>query len=100
MVSYLEQLLDCILLFHLFSRFMRLRGSASKVGDNVMARLHIMCPGPGNTSSIYNRIPTGLRSLAIILCLSNSTIMTSTIASVCTNIASYEAIHRCMPLQL
>jgi hypothetical protein len=36
-------------------------------GDNVTARLHVTCPGPGNTRFIYSRLATSLRSLAIIL---------------------------------
>jgi hypothetical protein len=31
---------------------MQPRGSAPKEGDNVMARLHMTCPGPGNTRCI------------------------------------------------
>jgi len=68
----------------------------------VTARLHVMCPGPGNTSFIYSRLATSLRSLAIILLylpLYYSTILTSTCATVSTDIPSYEAIHRRMPLQ-
>jgi len=47
---YFEQLFDCFLL--LLYGFMQTRGSAPKEGDNVMARLHVMCPGPGNTRFI------------------------------------------------
>jgi len=38
--------------FLLLCGFMQPRGSAPKVGDNVMARLHVTCPGPGNTRII------------------------------------------------
>jgi hypothetical protein len=77
-------------------------GSAPKEGDNVTARLHVTCPGPGNTSFIYSRLATSLRSLAIILPelpIYYFTIMTSTFATVSTDIPSYEAIHGRMPLQ-
>jgi len=68
----------------------------------VTARLHVTCPGPGNTRFIYCRLATSLRSLAIILSylpLYYSTILTSTFATVSTDIPSYEAIHGRMPLQ-
>ena len=52
--------------FLLLYGFMQPRGSAHKEGDNVTARLHITCPGPGITSIIYSRLATSLRSLAII----------------------------------
>jgi len=44
--AYVERLV----FFHflLLYRFMQPRRSASKEGDNVTARLHVMCPGPGN----------------------------------------------------
>jgi len=77
---------------------MQPRGSALKEGDNVMARLHVACPGPGNTSFIYSWLATSLRYLAIIFTLYYSTIWTSTCATVSTDIPSYEAIHRRMPL--
>jgi len=38
--------------FLLLYGFMQPRGSAPKEGDNVMARLHVTCPGPGNTRFI------------------------------------------------
>jgi hypothetical protein len=38
--------------FLLLYRFMQPRGSATKEGDNVMARLHVTCPGPDNTRFI------------------------------------------------
>jgi hypothetical protein len=38
--------------FLLLYGFMQPRGSTPKEGDNVMARLHITCPGPGDTSFI------------------------------------------------
>jgi len=44
--AYFEQLFDCFLL--LLYGVMQPRGSAPKEGDNVMAWLHMMCPGPGN----------------------------------------------------
>jgi len=53
--------------------------------------------------ALYSRLATSLRSLAIILPylpLYYSTILTSTCATVSTDIPSYEAIHRRMPLQL
>ena len=65
---------------------------------SVMARLHVTCPEPGNTRIIYSRLATSLRSLAIILPLYYSTILTSTCATVSTDIPSYEAIHGRMPL--
>ena len=40
--------------FLLLYRFMQPRGSTPKEGDNVMARLHVTCPGPGNTRYIYS----------------------------------------------
>ena len=39
-------------LFLLLYGFMHPRGSASKERDNITARLHVMCPGPGNTCGI------------------------------------------------
>jgi hypothetical protein len=48
--AYFERLFDCFLL--LLYGFMQPRGSAPKGGDNVMARLHVTCPGPGNTRII------------------------------------------------
>jgi len=53
--------------FLLLYGFMQPSGSAPKEGDNVTARLHVTCPGPGNTSFIYSRLAMSLRSLAIIL---------------------------------
>jgi hypothetical protein len=38
----------------LLYRFMQPRGSAPKVGDNIMAQLNMPCPGPGNTRSILS----------------------------------------------
>jgi hypothetical protein len=35
--------------FLLLYGFMQPRGSAPKEGDNVMARMYVRCPGPGNT---------------------------------------------------
>ena len=53
--------------FLLLYGFIQPSGSASKEGDNVMARLHVTCPGPGNTRFIHSRLATSIRSLAIIL---------------------------------
>jgi len=65
---HLRTLHGCLVVsFLLLYGFMQPRGSAPKEGDNVMARLHVTCPGPGNTSFIYSRLATSLRSLAIIL---------------------------------
>jgi len=52
--AYAEQLFDCFpsFAFLLLYGFMQPRGSAPKEGDNVMARLHVTCPGPGNTRFI------------------------------------------------
>jgi hypothetical protein len=44
----IERLFDCCHSFLLLYRIMQPRGSAPKEGANVMARLHVMCPGPGN----------------------------------------------------
>jgi len=50
--AYVERLFDCFHSFlHLYG-FMQPRGSAPKEGDNVMARLHVTCPGPGNARFI------------------------------------------------
>jgi len=49
--------------------------------------------------ALYSWLATSLRSLAIILPLYYSTILTSTCATVSTDIPSYEAIHGRMPLQ-
>ena len=44
--AYVERLFDrCYSFLHLY-------GSAPKEGDNIMARLHVTCPGPGNTRFI------------------------------------------------
>ena len=65
---HLRTLNGCLVVsFLLLYGFMQPRGSAPKEGDNVTARLHVTCPGPGNTSFIYSRLATSLRSLAIIL---------------------------------
>ena len=48
--------------------------------------------------ALYNRLATNLRSLAIILPIYYSTILTSTCATVSIDIPSYEAIHGRMPL--
>jgi len=40
--------------FLLLYGFMQPRGSAHNDGDSVMARLHMTCPGPGNTRFIYS----------------------------------------------
>jgi len=60
-----------------------------------MAQLYVTFPGPSNTRSLYSWLATSLRSLAIILPylpLYYSTILTSTCATVSTDITSYEAI--------
>ena len=54
-------------LFLLLYEIMQPRGSAPKKGDNVMAQLHVTCPGPGDTRTIYSWLTTSLISLAIIL---------------------------------
>ena len=63
-----------------------------------MAQLYVMCSGPGNTCFIYSRLATSLRFLKIIRPSYDSTVLSSTSATISTNIPSYEAIHRCMPL--
>jgi len=48
---HLRMLNSCFVVsfaFLLLYGFMQPRGSAPKEGDNVMARLHETCPGPGN----------------------------------------------------
>ena len=50
--AYVEQLFDCCHSFLLLYGIMQPWGSAPKEGDNVMARLHVTCPGPGNTRFI------------------------------------------------
>jgi len=50
------------------------------------------------TTALYSRLATSLRSLPIILPLYYSTILTSTFATFSTDIPSYEAIHRRMLL--
>ena len=58
---HLRTLNGCLVVsFLLLYGFMQPRGSAPKEGDNVMARLHVTCPGPGNTSFIYSRLATSL----------------------------------------
>ena len=94
--AYVEQLFGCFL--STIVRVYAPQGSAPKEGDNVTARLHVTCPGPGNTSFRYSRLAMSLRSLAIILPLYYSTVLTSTCATVSTDIPSYEAIHGRMPL--
>jgi len=96
--AYVERLLDCFLSFLLLYGFMQPRESAPKEGDNVMARLHKTCPGPGSTSIIYCRLATSLRSLSIILPLYYSTILTSMLATVSYDRTSYEAIYGRTPL--
>jgi len=86
--------------FLLLNRFMQPRGSTTKEGDNVMARLHMTCPEPGNPA-LYSWLATSLRSPAIILLylpLYYCAILTSTFATVSTDIPSYQAIHGRMPL--
>jgi len=72
--------------------------SAPKVGDNVTARLHVMSPGPGNTSCGYSRLTTSLRYLAIILSVYYPTPLKFTFATVSTDLRSYQARHGRMPL--
>jgi hypothetical protein len=58
---HLRTLNGCLVVsFLLLYAFMQPRGSAPKEGDNVMARLHVTCPGPGNTSFIYSSLATSL----------------------------------------
>jgi len=65
---HLRTLNGCLVVsFLLLYGIMQPRGSAHKEGDNVTARLHIACLGPGNTIFIYSQLATSLRSLAIIL---------------------------------
>jgi len=67
---HLCMLNGCLIVFFpflLLYGFIQPRGSAPKEGDNVMAQLHVTCPGPGNTRCIYSRLTTSIRSLAIIL---------------------------------
>jgi len=52
---HLRTLNGCLIVsfpFLLLYGFMKPRGSAPKEGDNVMAQLHVTCPGPGNTHYI------------------------------------------------
>jgi hypothetical protein len=53
-IAYVEMLFDFFLFFSflLLYGIMQPRGSAPKEEDNVMARLHVTCPGPGNTRFI------------------------------------------------
>ena len=62
------------------------------------AQLYVMCPGPGNICFAYSQPATSLRSLVIIFPLYYSIILTSTFATVSTDIPSCQAIHRFMPL--
>ena len=50
------------------------------------------------TPALFSRLAMSLRSLAIILPLYYSTILTSTFATVSTDIPSYEAIHGRKPV--
>jgi hypothetical protein len=54
MFAYVEWLFDCCHSFLLLYGIMQPRGSAPKEGDDVMARLHVTCPRPGNTSFILS----------------------------------------------
>jgi hypothetical protein len=52
---HLRTLNGCLIVsfpFLLLYGFMQHRGYAPKEGDNVIARLHVTCPGPGNTCFI------------------------------------------------
>jgi len=50
--------------------------------------------------AFYSPLAMSLRSLAIVLPLYYSTILTSTCATISTDIPSYQAIHGHMPLQM
>jgi len=50
--AYVELLFDRFYYLLLLYGFMQPRRSAPKEGDNVTARLHVTCPGPGNTRFI------------------------------------------------
>jgi len=45
--AYVEWLFDCFLSYSCTGLCSQ-GGSAPNVGDNVMAQLHVTCPGPGN----------------------------------------------------
>jgi len=47
--AYVERLFDCCHSFLLLYGIMQPTGSAPRERENVMARLHVLCPGPGNT---------------------------------------------------
>jgi len=68
-IVYMEQLIDCFLTISCVSyscMVMQPGRYAPQEGDNVTARLHETCPGPGNAIS-YSRLATSHRSLVIIL---------------------------------
>jgi len=48
MFPYIKQSIDCFLLLLLLFQFVQPRRYAPKEGDNVMAWLHVICPGLGN----------------------------------------------------
>jgi len=99
--AYVEWLFDCFFSFLLLYRFRQPWGSAPNEGDNQMALLHRRCPVPDKTHFIHSWLATSLRSLAVILSylpLYYSTIWTSTVATISSDIPSYEAIHGHMPL--
>jgi hypothetical protein len=56
-----------IVLFPPLYRFMKPSGSAPKEGDNVTAKLHVMCPALEHTHFNYSQLATSRSSLAIIL---------------------------------
>jgi hypothetical protein len=86
-----------LLPFLLLYRFIQPRRSAPREGDNVIAQLHVKCPGPGNAHCIYSRLTTSLQSLAIMLPVYYSTIMASKCWIVSNDIPSYVAIHWYIP---
>jgi len=67
MYVYIEWSFDCSISPLLLYRFMQLKGSPPKEGDNVIARLHVTCPGLGHTCFINCWRATSLRSFVIVL---------------------------------
>ena len=74
------------------------RWSASEERDNIMAWMHVMSPGPGNTYFILSARHKPWIS-SDNLTLYYSTLFTSTFATISTDIPSYKAIHGRIPLQ-
>jgi len=96
-IAYIERLCDCFLSFLLLYRFMQPRGSASEEGNNVTARLHVTCPGQGNTllsSSAHHQPEIASDNLTFIQLYNIDT----HISTVSTDIPSYENIHGRIPL--